>query len=301
MAHYTRSTFRRDLEYLRDRLNAPIVYDTEKGGYRFDNSTQQIGPKFELPGVWFTAPELLAMLTMDHLVEQLEPGLLAIHVGPLRERLTSMLESTEDSAQEIRHRVRIVTLGARKKNLNCFQTIGAALLRRKRIVITHFNRERNETTVREVSPQRLVHYRENWLLDTWCHKANAVRTFGIEAISAAKTLEKIAKDIPDADLDVVLKGGYGIFGGRAKAWAKLKFNPVRARWVAAESWHERQRTSFSSDGSYVLEVPYSDDRELVMDIMKFGADCKVLKPKSLREKVEAMHLAAGTQYRNAKL
>lgn len=296
----SRSTFKRDLDYLRDRMNAPIIYDPEKGGYRLDTATPQVGPKFELPGVWFSATEILALLTMDHLIEQLEPGLFASHVEALRERLTTMLESTEDSAQEVRRRVRIITLGARKRDLRSFQTIGAALLRRRRLLIKHYNRERNETTEREVSPQRLVHYRENWLVDTWCHKSDAIRTFGVEAITAAKVLDKPARDVPDNELDAVLKDGYGIFGGKAKAWAKLKFSAMRARWVAAETWHERQKTNFGPDGSYILEIPYSDDRELAMDIMRFGPDCEVLEPATLRDKVKQLHLAAAAQYEGVK-
>ena len=30
------ATFKRDLEYMRDRYNAPVVWDPDAGGYRFD-------------------------------------------------------------------------------------------------------------------------------------------------------------------------------------------------------------------------------------------------------------------------
>ena len=43
-------------------------------------------------------------------------------------------------------------------------------------------------------------------------------------------------------------------------------------WVANEQWHPEQRGETLEDGSFILEVPYSDDRELVMDIMKYGPD-----------------------------
>lgn len=295
----SRATFKRDLEYLRDRHNAPIVWDSEARGYRLE-AGKGIGPKFELPGVWFSASEILALLTMEHLLEQIEPGLLAQHVSSLRERLSSMLETGDHSAQEIRKRVRIIALAARKRDLRCFQTIGSALLKRKRLRVRHYNRERNETAEREVSPQRLVYYRENWLLDAWCHRSNAVRTFGVEAIRKAEILDEAARNVPDKELDAVLKDGYGIFGGRATGWAKLKFSPMRARWVSTELWHERQKCRFNADGSYVLEIPYSDDRELTMDIMRFGPDCEVLEPKALREKVKALHFAAARQYEAEK-
>ena len=295
----SRATFKRDLEYLRDRHHAPIIWDAEVRGYRFDQ-TKGVGPKFELPGVWFSAPEILALLTMEHLLEQLEPGLLSRHVESLRDRLSSMLESGDHSAQEIRKRVRIISLAARRRDLRCFQIIGSALLKRKRLRIQHYNRERNETTEREVSPQRLVYYRENWVLDTWCHRSDAVRTFGVEAIRKAEILDHGARNVPDKELDAVLKDGYGIFGGKATDWAKLKFLPMRARWVSTEQWHERQKSTFNADGFYILEIPYADDRELAMDIMRYGPDCEVLEPKALRDKVKALHEAAANQYETGK-
>ena len=75
----SRATFKRDLEYLRDRMNVPIEWDAESGGYRLDPSA----PRAELPGLWFSPAEAYALLTMQHLLENLQPGLLAPHVQPL--------------------------------------------------------------------------------------------------------------------------------------------------------------------------------------------------------------------------
>ena len=90
--------------------------------------------------------------------------------------------------------------------------------------------------------------------------------------------------MPEKTLDAVLGAGYGIFSGRKVEWAKLRFTPERARWVALEHG-TRSRRRAEEDGSYLLEVPYSDDRELVMDILKYGADVEVLAPASLRKVV----------------
>lgn len=48
----------------------------------------------------------------------------------------------------------------------------------------------------------------------------------------------------------------------------LRFTPEQARWVADEHWHPQQQSRTLADGSYELSVPYSDSRELVMDILK---------------------------------
>ena len=91
-----------------------------------------------------------------------------------------------------------------------------------------------------------------------------------------------------------MQSGYGIFGGEARYWAKLKFTPERARWVQAEEWHPDQKSTLHPDGSYTLEVPYSDARELLGDVLRFGADVEVMAPPDLRTRIKrALHEAVG--------
>ncbi len=282
----SRATFKRDLEYLRDRLHAPIEWDRETHGYRYTRPLAD-APKFQLPGLWFNASEIRALLTMRELLVNLQPGLLEPHVQPLLARLRSLLDATDHPADEVERRIRILHLGARQLSLPHFEVAANAVLKRDRLHIVYVSRGRNETTEREISPQRLVHYRENWYLDAWCHLRDDIRSFAVDAISAATPLDKRARAVAERELDEVLASGYGIFSGRATVWATLRFTAQRARWVAAERWHPEQRTRFEADGRYILEVPFSDPRELVMDVLRYGPDIEVLAPQSLREAVRA--------------
>jgi predicted DNA-binding transcriptional regulator YafY len=148
--------------------------------------------------------------------------------------------------------------------------------------VHHFNRQNGKTSERVLSPQQLIHYRDNWYLDAWCHLKNELRSFSVDALSQCEILPTHAKEMDADEIRKVMQSGYGIFGGHAYEWVKLKFNSERARWVVNEQWHPEQRGTLKPDGSYQLEVPYSDERELIGDILKFGADVEVLSPKSLR-------------------
>ena len=282
------ATLKRDLAYMKDRLNAPIIFDRELGGYRFEQPTKAVGPQYDLPGLWFSAEEIHALLTMQHLLSSLDTGgLLGPQIKPLLARLTGLLGSADNSAGEVQRRIRIQTVGARRFKLEQFQVVGSALLRRKRLIIRYHARGTDETTEREISPQRLVHYRDNWYLDAWCHLRNGLRAFSVDAIAHAEMLEKKARDASEKRLDEVLGSGYGIFSGANVFWATLCFTPERARWVAFECWHPEQQGRMLEDGSYELKVPYTDDRELIMDIMKYGGDCRVIEPASLIDRVRA--------------
>lgn len=280
------ATLKRDIAHLRDRMNAPVVWDRERCGYRFDQRRASVGKQYELPGLWLTAQEIHALLTMQHLLANLDAGgLLGPHIAPLLGRLGKLLDSGAPSQAEIARRIRVQTVGARRVQVPHFQAVGSALLRRQRLQISYHGRGRNRVQDREVSPQRLIHYRDNWYLDAWCHWRGALRSFAVDAMQTAQIIDRPAIDVPDAELDAVLGAGYGIFAGRDVQWATLRFSPERARWVAAETWHPQQRGRFDDDGCYLLELPYADPRELVMDILRHVPHVRVVGPDALREEV----------------
>ncbi|MFO1288835.1 MAG: WYL domain-containing protein, partial [Rubrivivax sp.] len=188
----------------------------------------------------------------------------------------------------------VATLAARPMNLPHFQAIGTALLRRQRAVLRYRSRGRDEESEREVSPQRLIHYRDNWYLDAWCHLRGALRSFSVDAVTAVQVLERRSLDVPERELDEALGAGYGIFGGREVQWATLRFSRERARWVAAERWHPEQHGRWDAEGRWMLSVPYSDPRELVMDILRHVPEVEVIGPEDLQAEV-ARRLRAGLQ------
>ncbi|CAN6135286.1 COG2378 Predicted transcriptional regulator [Methylophilaceae bacterium] len=272
------ATLKRDLAYMRDRLNAPLVYDKELNGYRFEANTES----YSLPGLWFTPEEIYALLAMDHLLGNLDAsGLLGKQIKPLQSRLLAMLDSTDNSLEEIRKRVKIEKIGARKLDYDFFQEIGMSLVKRKRLSIEYQSRSKDEYTIREISPQRIIYYRDNWYLDAWCHERNALRSFSLDAIKKLELIDRRALDIEEDELDSELGSGYGIFAGKDVQWATLLFNSDRARWVANETWHPNQEGNYLPDGSYELRVPFSDTREILMDIMRYGSDVKIISPELL--------------------
>lgn len=280
------ATFKRDLTYLRSQLNAPIDYDAEAGGYCF--GVAPCGPRYELPGLWFNADEIHALLTMEQLLQELQPGLLAPHINPLLDRLHRLLDRPEVSKNEVQKRIRIFRANARHVSPTSFEPISHAVLCRRQLKIQYFHRGRNVTEMRTLSPQRLTYYRDNWYLDAWCHLRQGIRSFSLDAIQDTELLDEAALDVPDAELDATFTAGYGIFSGVKVEWAVLRFSPERARWVSRECWHPQQKFEFEEDGHYVLRVPYSDDRELVMDILRHMPEVVVLGPGGLQARVMAL-------------
>jgi predicted DNA-binding transcriptional regulator YafY len=282
----SRATFKRDLDYLRDRMNAPIVYDRSMGGYRFDKPNA--GDKIELPGLWFSEKEATALVLMQHLLANLDTsGLLSPHIAPLMDIVDGILGQSEVSAKELRKRIKVFGMSARKNILENFEEVGVSLLKRQRLHLSYYSKGKNESTERAVSPQRLIFYRDNWYLDAYCHLRKGLRSFAMDGIRTAHVMEDKATEVPEKELHENFAESYGIFSGKATQRAKLRFTPEKARWVSAETWHGQQVSSFDKDGNYVLEFDYNQDPELVMEIMKHGDGVEVIGPASLKTKVRA--------------
>ena len=278
------ATFKRDIEYLRDRLAAPIVWDRERRGYCYQQD--EGGEQFQLPGLWFNTSEIQALLSMDALLENLQPGVLSDHIAPLRSRIRMLLDDGDHDVDEISRRIRIVPLAAKAYRSENFQALCQALLARKCVDMTYYSRPTDSSSERRVSPQRLIYYRDNWYLDAWCHLRQGLRSFAIDAIQALETTAEAAVEIEAEELNRELESGYGIFSGATTREAVLRFGPQLARWVSRETWHPNQRGDYDDEGFYILRVPYSQDTELIMDILKHGAEVEVLEPTELRERVK---------------
>ena len=218
----SRSQVKRDLAYMRERLNAPIEYNRDLNGYRFGKPLA--GPRYGLPGLWFSAAEIHALLSMQHLLENLQPGLLTPHVKPLLSRFAAILGSADHSQEEVVRRVRVLHQAARELKHERFALAASATLNRRRLKIRHYNRMEDRETERVISP-------------------------------------------------------------------------LAARWVASQDWHPKQKGEIGKDGSYSLSIPYANDRELVMDILKYGPEVEVLEPAALRRRVAAQLRAAAKLYR----
>jgi predicted DNA-binding transcriptional regulator YafY len=282
----SRATLYRDVAFLRDALGAPIESaGGEQAAFRYEVGE---GEKFELPGLWLTSDELAALLALNELIGRSSPGVLAGALAPFKTRIEGLL-SNQDSGKALPiERIRVIPWGERKLDQQVFRIAAGAVLERRKLRLRYRARTTNAESQRTVSPQRLTHYRDNWYLDVWDHDRDALRSFAVDRIIEAHTLDEAAIDVPDIDLNDLLASSYGIFAGKPKAWATIRFSAHAARWVADEHWHSQQKGEWLTDGRYELKLPYSNSKELLMDVLKYGPDAEIVAPMSLREEMKIL-------------
>ena len=98
-------------------------------------------------------------------------------------------------------------------------------------------------------------------------------------------MEQAAIDLDVENLNQQTDNSYGIFSGGQPKTAVLLFTAKRARWIADERWHPEQKSTHLPDGSYRLEIPYTDQRELILDVLRYGPDVEIIAPQDLRQAI----------------
>lgn len=292
----SRTTFNRDYAHLKDFFGAPVIYCPKRKGYLYDPAQ----PRFEMPGLWMSPSELHALLACEQLLESVQPGLLAPQLGPLKSRIRHMLSHSGHNYKTVADRIRIHSSNARHPEPNRFAIVAEATLRGQQLLMDYAPRSTHSTdkinTDRSVEPQRLIRYRDAWILVAWCRRRKGLRYFAVDRITQPRIGDANQYSLSAQELDRFSNASFGIFSGVATDWAVLRFQPEPAQWVADEHWHPEQIGQWQPDGTYQLQIPYSDERELVMDILKYGAGAEVMGPPELRLQIQEIHISALKNY-----
>lgn len=265
---------------LKGTYRAPLKFDHKTNGWFYSHD------KFELPGLWFTPQQLIGLLVMQEALKGLQPDFLADYLASFKEQIQNLLSQSGASAESLNQRLKLVSAGKRKMDYKFFQIVALATIRRRRLKLYYHTRGTDQHNMRDVSPQRLTFYRENWYLDAYCHMRQSLRLFAIDAIEDAEILnDQDAHEIDNQTLDNYYYKTYGIFSNANTEWAVLKFNARQARWVKNEIWHHDQKETWLADGSYQLSIPFDDTKELIREILKYGSDVEVISPAKLRDDI----------------
>ena len=288
----SRATVYRDLAFLRDVLLAPVEGDGETGFCYIQDKSGQ----FDLPGLWLSSAELHALMTSSQLFARTRSGLFASMLAPFQQRFEGILTSQTGSGPSPIERIRVILHKGKALDETTFRTVASAVIERRQILFDYRARTTDAVTRRRVSPQRVIHYRDHWYLDGWDDSRDAIRRFAIDRILSVKLDSARALDVAESTLDAQLASSYGIFSGEPRGWATIIFSAQAARWVADETWHASQQGQFLADGRYQLRLPYSRSRELLMDVLQYGADAHIIEPVALREQAKALLQLALSQY-----
>ncbi len=276
-------TAHRDIEFMRDRLNAPLEYNHARRGYHYTDET------YEIPGNWINESNVLSLALAVRLASTIPDRTIKDELC----RLVDKVVGPDCSAgQRLRHtriseKISVKNIEYARVNEQFFQLTVTALLTDLPLHISYRSPHSGAVTERTIQPLHLLHYMGSWHLLAWCASRAALRNFALSRLlrveKSSDTL-KIPADIPP--IKEYTRQHFGIIQGGETRQVTLRFSAKIAGRIQEQVWHPLQQITIDPDGSLLLSFPTADFRELSKVILGYGAEVSVVAPTELQSLVK---------------
>lgn len=276
-------TAQRDIAFIRDRLNAPLIYLPDKRGYAYEEKA------YELPGIWIDEEELAALLIGSRLASTIPDRRLKSSFKSFLEQVLSFRTlDTPFALDKLGERISVKNIEYARVEESTFQKIVDALFYGRALEIHYYSPHKDQSTQRVIFPLHLLQYMGSWHVISHCFLRKGLRDFAISRIRAAKLAVGTIK--PEFSTDSIkdyIRQNFGLLSKDASIEVCLKFSPQVVPWVSEQIWHSGQKQAFQPDGSLCLTFTVADFREIKREVLRYGAQVEVLSPAALREEVRA--------------
>lgn len=272
----------RDIEFMRDRLAAPIAYVPEKKGYELEDVA------YELPPVWLKEDELLALCLAMRLASTLPDVQLKRSLYDLLRKFVTLrfLDSSLELS-DLKKKVSVKNVEYYRVDEGTFHKVIGALFRNAALKVSYYTPHKHEMTERVIQPLHLLCYMGSWHLIAYCSLKSGLRDFALSRIRSLEILAEPVK-LPNGlpSIRDYIRMNFGVMTGGASVEVCLRFAPKISNWISEQVWFSGQRIVANDDGSVCLSFPVADFGEISREVLKYGAAVEVLSPKELRDQVK---------------
>jgi len=188
------ATFKRDLDYLRETLHAPIQWSRESGGYSYATGKKR-KRDYQLPNLWFNSTEILALLSIKRALKQVRPGVLWPQIQALQSRMSVLSSSQGDLPAVIEKRICLSPVEPVPEDSPSFEVVANAVVKRHQLKITLATRSGKRIVQRQISPQRLTLKGQDWWLESVTHPDNERLLVKLSDIENAQACNEKAKEV----------------------------------------------------------------------------------------------------------
>ncbi|NLE61828.1 MAG: WYL domain-containing protein [Planctomycetes bacterium] len=277
-------TVMRDLDYLRDELQAPIAYDRLKHGFFYTE------PSFSLPALSLSESDLFSVCVARTVLARYKNTPLYKTLAKVFEQIREALpDSRSVNPEWVSERIFVFQDPATRIKAGIWATIATAIRENRRLSIRHAGpRSAARPAVeREVDPYYLVNHKGEWYLSSYCHLRKAIRTFAVSRITRAALLDATFR-LPAGMTRARMFGDqFGIIWNNTFRTVRIRFSPAVAPYIRERQWHPKQKFAERRGGGLVLEFATNHLHEVKDWVLAWGADATVLAPEELAADVKA--------------
>lgn len=240
----------RDIEFMRDRLTAPLVYDSGRRGYEYEDNS------YELPPIWFKEDELLALCLALRLASTLPDRKLKESLYQLLEKFLSFrFLDFPPSIGDIKEKVSVKNVEYYKVDETVFHRVVDSIFRNEPLRISYHTPHKDETTQRVIQPLHLLCYMGSWHLIAFCTLKGELRDFALSRIRTIEPVSQIVK-LPKRLTSVkdYINKNFGLMSGGESVEVCLKFAPEVSHWISGAGLVQRPGSLIERRRECMFEV-----------------------------------------------
>jgi predicted DNA-binding transcriptional regulator YafY len=285
-------TAQRTIEFMRDRIGAPLEYDPHHKGYRYS------GDSFSLPFFQVSQEEIVSILLARNLLSNSAEGFISRAIQSFGRKLFAAMGQIGFTQDKLRSSFSAVWNLYSPAQASTFRIVLDAILQNRLLTCIYTSPASGRKTERTIAPHHLQHYMGSWVLLGWCHLKQDWRKFFLSRMSNPIMSDEAFDPKPKKEWEPLIHASFGIFQGGDPIPVILQFNPFRAQWIREQIWHPDQKLEILPDGGLRLILPVTDLREVKLKVLQFGSDVEVIEPEELREEIREEIKRMGKIYRS---
>ena len=268
----------REIENMRLFFYAPVEYSAAEGGYYYSDDS------FEFPATMVTEEEIISLMIAKRLS-------ITIPDEKRKRQLQSFFDNLSNyfdlDIAELEKKISLKNLRYHRVDQDIFDAVLQGLKRSQKLRITYRSVFTKEVSERVVNPLHLVLYMGNWHMIAFCEKKEGIRDFALSRIKKIEIEDaSIREELKSLDIKGDIDEAYGIFFEGTRKKVVLKFSERVDDYVREQVWFPVQTINEAPGGGLLLTFYVTDYREIVREVLSFGADVEVMEPEPLREIVK---------------
>ena len=276
-------TVQRDIDYLRDELDAPIEFLRDENGYAYSRED------YVLPFLPVDGQDLFSIGVAAQVLALLGGTPLARTLRSCYERLARLMPPAVRLRPEVvREQLTLRATAFRPVREEIWQAVSDALQKGIALSIRYRHPGEGPGEPRVVRPYAFVLAGRDWMVLAEDSAQGQIKNFYLARIESAKsTGERYA--IPRSfDAAAFFRNTFGLFVGKGRPFRfRVRFSPEASDEVREMVWHPDQKIETAADGSAILELPAESVREARRFILAYGHHAAALSPPELVDDLRA--------------
>ncbi|MBX3252638.1 MAG: WYL domain-containing protein [Chitinophagaceae bacterium] len=173
-----------------------------------------------------------------------------------------------------------------------------AIKNRLQIKFTYQKFWEEESSGRLAAPYALKEFKNRWYIMAKDSKDNNIKSFALDRLTNLEITTQTYQYPDNYNIEQSYRYCFGIISPNDEEPQHiiLSFDPFQGKYIKTLPLHDTQQVLIDNDDELQIKLKLCVTHDLIMELLSFGANMKVIEPQSLADEIKQAHKKAYKQY-----